>query len=137
MNPEWRRLVPRAEVVATRAARAVNSTTDISVILGDDRLLRALNLRHRGRNKPTNVLTYEFPAGELVIALGVIRREASAAKRPVSHHLMHMIVHGALHLLGHDHHRPGDARRMEMSEARLLHRLGVPNPWKPAFGNPA
>jgi probable rRNA maturation factor len=46
-------------------------------------------------------------------------------------------VHGALHLRGHDHQRPGDARRMEMAESRLLHRLGVPNPWKPAPGEHA
>jgi probable rRNA maturation factor len=42
------------------------------------------------------------------------------------------VVHGALHLAGHDHHYPGDARRMELAEARILHRLRVPNPWKRA-----
>jgi probable rRNA maturation factor len=105
-----------------------------SVVLADDHLLRELNARHRGRDKPTNILTYDSPAPEVVLALGVIRREAAAAGRRLSHHVAHLVVHGALHLLGYDHEHPGEARRMEMKEARLLHLLGVPNPWKPSAG---
>jgi probable rRNA maturation factor len=129
MTPAWRRFVPRADALVARAARVAGGAAT-SVVLADDRLVRGLNARHRGRNKPTNVLTYEQPAPELVLALGVIRREAAAAGRRVAHHLAHLIVHGVLHLHGHEHDRPGDARRMEMTESRLLHRLGVPNPWK-------
>jgi probable rRNA maturation factor len=132
MDPAWRRFVPRADLLVSRAARVAGIVA--SIVLADDRLVRDLNTRHRGRNKPTNVLTYEHPAPELVLALGVIRREAAAAGRRVAHHLAHLVVHGALHLQGHDHDHPGDARRMEMAEARLLHRLGVPNPWKHAAG---
>lgn len=130
MDPAWRRFVPRVVALVSRAARAAGVAG--SVVLADDRLVRGLNARHRGRNKPTNVLTYEHPAPELVLALGVIRREAAAAGRRVPHHLAHLVVHGALHLRGHDHDHPGDARRMEMAESRLLHRIGVPNPWKTA-----
>jgi probable rRNA maturation factor len=61
-----------------------------------------------------------------------VRREAAAAARRPAHHLAHLVVHGALHLAGHDHHRAGEARRMEQTETRILHRLGVPNPWKRA-----
>jgi len=129
-EPAWRRLVPRAESVAARAARAAGARG--TVVLAADRMVRGLNLRHRGRNRPTNVLTYASPAPEMLLALGVIRREAAAAGRRPAHHLAHLVVHGALHLAGHDHHRPGDARRMELAEARILHRLGVPNPWKRA-----
>jgi probable rRNA maturation factor len=129
-EPAWRRLVPRAESVAARAARAVGARG--TVVLAADRMVRGLNLRHRGRNRPTNVLTYASPAPEMLLALGVIRREAAAAGRRPAHHLAHLVVHGALHLAGHDHHHPGDARRMELAEARILHRLGVPNPWKRA-----
>jgi probable rRNA maturation factor len=134
MDPAWRRFVPRAAALVSRAALVAGVTVfgEVSVVLADDRLVRGLNARHRGRNKPTNVLTYESPAPELVLALGVIRREAAAAGRKVAHHLAHLVVHGALHLRGHDHDRPGDARRMEMAESRLLHRIGVPNPWKRA-----
>ncbi len=131
MDPAWRRFVPRADTLVSRAARVAGVVT-ASVVLADDRLVRALNKRHRGRNKPTNVLTYEYPAPELVLALGVIKREAAAAGRRGAHHLAHLVVHGALHLLGFDHAHPGDARRMEMAESRLLHRIGVPNPWKRA-----
>jgi probable rRNA maturation factor len=103
-------------------------------VLADDRTVKRLNARHRGRNKPTNVLTYEpsrpgLP-GDVILALGAVRREAVAAGRPAAHHLAHLVVHGALHLRGHDHHGAGEARRMEMEEARILHRLRVPNPWK-------
>ena len=68
----------------------------------------------------------------MLLALGVVRREAAATGRRPAHHLAHLVVHGALHLAGHDHLHPGDARRMELAEARILHRLGVPNPWKRA-----
>ena len=138
MDPAWHRFVPRADTIVSRAVRAAYGATStrVNVVLADDRLVRGLNARHRGRNKPTNVLTYEHPAPELVLALGVIRREAAASGRRIAHHLAHLVVHGALHLRGHDHDRPGDARRMEMAESRLLHRIGVPNPWKHSPGQP-
>jgi probable rRNA maturation factor len=129
-EPAWRRLVPRAASVAARAMRAAGANA--TVVLATDRTVRRLNARHRGRNKPTNVLTYTAPAPEMLLALGVIRREAAAAGRRPAHHLAHLVVHGALHLAGHDHLGAGAARRMEMAEARILHRLRVPNPWKRA-----
>ena len=124
----WHRLVPRAAAIAWRAARAAGVAG--TVVLADDRAVQRLNARHRGRNQPTNVLTYEQPAPEMILALGVVRREAAAAARRPAHHLAHLVVHGALHLAGHDHLQAGEARRMEQAEARILHRLGVPNPWK-------
>ena len=132
MDPAWHRCVPHVIALVARAARAAGVTPSlgVNVVLADDRLVRRLNARHRGRNKPTNILTYEHPAPELVLALGVIRREAQMAGRRLPHHLAHLVVHGVLHLLGFDHDHPGDARRMEMAESRLLHRIGVPNPWK-------
>lgn len=128
----WRRLVPQAERIAARAARAAGAAG--SIVLADDRTVRRLNARDRGRNEPTNVLSYPPTApglqGEMILALGVVRREARSAGRRPPHHLAHLVVHGALHWLGHDHHRAGEARRMELAETRILHRLGVPNPWK-------
>lgn len=127
-------MVPSAEALIRRALTAAGMAA--TVVLADDRTVRHLNARHRGRDKPTNVLTFDPAApglpGEIVLARGVVRREAAAgAKRP-AHHLAHLLVHGALHLAGHDHAEAGEARRMEMEEARILHRLGVPNPWKRA-----
>jgi len=122
----WRRMVPRAQALAARAMRAAGATG--TVLLTSDAAVKRLNARHRGRNKPTNVLT--FDGGDIVLARGVVRREALAAARPAGAHLAHLVVHGALHLRGHDHEAAGAARRMELAEARILHRLGVANPWK-------
>ncbi len=131
-DPAWRRRVPRAERIAGRiAARAaaLAGRQPVSIILASDRAVHRLNARHRGRNRPTNVLS--FPgSGEIVLALGVVCREAAAAGQAPGAHLAHLVVHGTLHLGGHDHHHAGEARRMEMAEARLLRRLGFANPWK-------
>lgn len=129
-DPAWLRLVPRAAWVAGRAARAAGVTA--TVVLAGDRAVRRLNARHRGRNKPTNVLTYAEPGPEVILALGVVLREAQRFGRRPAHHLAHLVVHGALHLAGQDHIHPGQARRMEMAEARILRRLRIANPWKQA-----
>ena len=128
----WHRLVSGASRIVARAALAAGGAG--TVVLSSDRAVKRLNARHRRRNKPTNVLTFEpmrgFAGGDIVLALETVRREAAAAGRRPAHHLAHLVVHGALHLRGHDHHHPGEARRMELAEARILHRIGVPNPWK-------
>ena len=138
-DPAWRRFVRSPEAVVLRAARAAG--TDATILLADDRTVRQLNARDRGKDKPTNVLTYDPPApglpGQIVLALGVLLREAAAAHRRPDHHLAHLIVHAALHLDGADHHQAGDARRMEMAEARILAGIGVPNPWKQGQGGAA
>ena len=122
----WRRMVPRLDALVHRAAAAAGGAG--TVLLTSDRAVRRLNARYRGRDKPTNVLTFE--GGDIALAAGVVRREAAAARRPIAAHLAHLVVHGALHLRGHDHGRAGEARRMELQETRVLHRLRVRNPWK-------
>ncbi len=145
VDARWRRLVPRLARLVRRAAAAGGGAG--TVVLDRDLRVRRLNARHRGRNCSTNVLTFENPGGapgagpgagpvaglggDIVLALETVRREAQAAGRLPAHHLAHLVLHGALHLRGHDHHGAGEARRMELREARLLRRLGVPNPWKP------
>jgi len=139
LDAKWRRLVPNAERVAARAAVAAGGAG--TVVLSSDRAVKALNGLHRKRNKPTNVLTFDlgggfsegragFLGGDIVLALGTVLREAASAGRSAADHLAHLVVHGALHLRGHDHHHVGDARRMELAEARILSTIGVPNPWK-------
>ena len=97
---------------------------------------RALNGRWRGRDQPTNVLS--FPAspelrgsqlGDLVVCAPVVAREARAQGKPLAAHWAHMIVHGTLHLLGFDHVRAADATRMEGRERALLARLGFADPY--------
>jgi probable rRNA maturation factor len=131
-DPAWRRALRRPEAVARAAAGATGGAA--TIVLDADAPVKRLNARHRGRNKPTNVLTFEpaFPGlpGEIVLALGTVRREAQAAGRRVADHLAHLVVHGMLHLQGHDHALAGEARRMEMAESRTLARLRRPNPWK-------
>ncbi|MBE7210685.1 MAG: rRNA maturation RNase YbeY [Gluconacetobacter diazotrophicus] len=138
LDPRWRRLVPAVERCVRRAAALGGGAG--CVVLASDQTIRVLNARHRGKNKPTNVLTFEPPpgvpeGGDIMVALGTVRREAAAARRRPAHHLAHLVLHGVLHLRGHDHGGAGEARRMEMEEARLLFRIGVPNPWKPRNGS--
>ncbi len=119
-------MVPQAEALVRRAACTAGGAG--AVLLASDATVRRLNRQYRGRDKATNVLTFE--SGDIALASGVVRREAAAARRTVRQHLAHLVVHGALHLRGLDHGRAGEARRMEMAEARLLRRLRVPNPWR-------
>jgi probable rRNA maturation factor len=137
-DPAWRRVLPRAEALARRAVAAALAGSGaeglVTVLLADDRALKRLNGEHRGKEKPTNVLSFPAPypglPGDVALALGTVRREARAAGRSVMAHLSHLVAHGVLHLTGHDHLHAGEARRMERAEARVMRRLALPNPWK-------
>jgi probable rRNA maturation factor len=123
----WRAHVRDVPRLVARALQAADCAA--SVALTDDRTVKRLNHRDRGKNKPTNVLTYEQPP-EILLAFGVVSREAALEGKSIAVHLMHLLVHGALHLHGFDHHHPGEAREMESEETKILARLRVPNPWK-------
>lgn len=94
---------------------------------------RRLNREFRGKDYATNVLTFAYQAkplaGDVVICAPVVAREARAQGKPVSAHHAHLLVHGLLHLQGHDHEREGDARRMESRERRILAALGFDDPY--------
>jgi probable rRNA maturation factor len=137
--PGWRAALPQVERLARRAVAAAladgGAAGHVTLLLTDDAEIRRLNGGFRGREKATNVLS--FPAaygglslGDLAVSLGVVRREAAAEGRALSAHFAHLVVHGTLHLLGHDHLAAGEAMLMERAEARILHRLGLPNPWR-------
>lgn len=103
---------------------------------------RRLNARYRGRDAPTNVLSFPppplpaavravtRPLGDLVICPRVLRGEARAQAKPLKAHWAHLVVHGTLHLIGYDHERAVDARRMERREISVLRRLGFANPYR-------
>ena len=96
---------------------------------------RALNARYRRRDYPTNVLTFVYDdveplAGDLVLCVPVVRREAREQGKSFRAHCAHLVIHGMLHLQGFDHERAADARRMEAREARVLARLGYPDPYR-------
>ena len=129
--PGWRSHVRNPELVVRRAAALLGEP--MVVVLSDDRDVRRLNGRHRDKYKPTNVLTFDPPMpgapGELVLALGVVLREAQAQGKRVSDHLSHLVIHGGLHLLGYDHIEDDEADAMEALETRALQRLGVADPY--------
>ena len=100
---------------------------------------RRLNARYRGRDRPTNVLSFPAeripgapaqPLGDLVICPAVLRAEARLQGKSLRAHWAHLIVHGTLHLLGYDHEDSGEAQRMERREITLLRRLGFANPYR-------
>ena len=101
---------------------------------------RRLNAHYRGKDRPTNVLSFPAaplpaaararPLGDLVICARVVRAEARAQGKAVRAHWAHLVVHGALHLIGYDHEREADARRMERREIRVLRGLGFTNPYR-------
>jgi len=109
----------------------------ITVLLTDDASVRTLNADFRGKDGPTNVLS--FPAaesarphlGDIALAYGVCAREAGAQGKPLADHLMHLTVHGVLHLLGYDHQTDAEAEAMEGIERAILSKLGVPDPYAP------
>jgi len=127
-----------AAAVAGTRSRAAGTLT---VRLVDAREGRAYNEGYRGKAGPTNVLAFPGPSamalpageqpelGDIIICMPVVVREArDQGKRPRDH-LAHLVVHGTLHLLGHDHERAADARVMEALETRVLARLGLPDPY--------
>ena len=92
---------------------------------------RLLNCSFRKRNYATNVLSFSYDRrhGDVVLCHPVIKREARTQRKALSAHYAHLIVHGILHLRGHDHLRRSDAARMEKTEIRLLRRLGFGDPY--------
>jgi probable rRNA maturation factor len=122
------------------AAPLVPSAGELAVVLTDDAAIRALNRDWRGKDAPTNVLSFPAQAappgrraprllGDIVIAYETVAREAAVQGKPFMHHLAHLAVHGFLHLIGYDHAADEDADAMERLEVAILARLEVPDPY--------
>ena len=120
----------------------------ISVTLVDDAAIRALNREHRGKDKPTDVLSFpldppprrashardpgspERLLGDIVISIDTARRQAADYDAPLQRELERLLIHGLLHVLGHDHLEPGERARMEAEERRLAAAIGMPWPYE-------
>ncbi len=153
-DPSWSKLAPDAPRVVRRAARRAFAAAsgagwrgsrvahEVSFLLADDRKMRELNRAYRGKDKPTNVLSFAaldearpkpgtpWLLGDVVLASGVIAREAKEQAKSLEQHLSHMAVHGMLHLLGYDHEDHDDAEEMEALEIAALAGMGIANPYE-------
>ena len=126
----------------------IDRPVEISVRLTGDREVRALNAEWRGKDKPTNVLSFpmadqaalqttnvagpEVLLGDIILARGICAAEAAEKGVSIDQHAAHLIVHGTLHLLGYDHLDDEEAADMEAREVRALGRLGIANPYEVA-----
>lgn len=142
---------PAGDVLRGMAERAVGAAleelgaqaeepAELSLLFTDDAHARVLNRDWRGKDKPTNVLSFPafevapsdpLPAmlGDIVLAHETISSQAALEEKPFEHHLIHLIVHGLLHLLGYDHESDEEADEMEGFERRVLARLAIPDPY--------
>jgi probable rRNA maturation factor len=139
-DPRWRKVrgmrarLRQAAELALKRGKAGKSSS-LTILLTDDARLKNLNRDFRGKNRPTNVLS--FPAktatdnylGDIALAYGVTATEARDGGKRFADHAMHLTVHGMLHLLGFDHQTGRAAKVMEPLETRILHQLGIADPY--------
>jgi len=142
--PQFDALCHRALRTATEAAAELDGSAEVSVLLTDDEAVRVLNRDWRGKDKPTNVLS--FPAsdddmptavalgaplllGDIAVAFETLSREAREQEKPLADHFSHLLVHGMLHLLGFDHETDEQADEMEPLEIEILAGLGIDSPY--------
>jgi len=116
----------------------IRGAAEISIVLTDDAEQQELNRDWRGKDAPTNVLS--FPQiepfspvigilGDIILARETLEREAANLEKPLAHHFTHLVVHGFLHILGYDHLTEDEALVMEGLETQILAGLGVPDPY--------
>lgn len=133
--------LPTAEQIeqwATAAVQPQSDEVEMTVRIVDEAESHDLNLTYRGKDRPTNVLSFPFECpdevelpllGDLVICRQVVEREAQEQDKPVMAHWAHMVVHGSLHLLGYDHIEDDEAEEMESLEAQIMTGLGFADPY--------
>ncbi len=140
-DPRWATLREvEALVEDVIAAVLPDDPRNLDVLLTGDAEMRVLNMQWRRIDKATNILSFPSPVmplpsgevahlGNLVLAWDTIEREAEAAQKPLIEHVVHLLVHGMLHLLGYDHEVDAEGDKMEAKETEILVRLGLPDPY--------
>lgn len=133
---------PDASEAARRAFAEAGVTGEAAICIAftDDAAVQALNRDYRGKDKPTNVLSFPMDSGtlpgaerhmgDIALAYETVAREAQESGIPLRDHALHLIVHGSLHLIGYTHEKASEAERMESLEIRVLSRLGIENPYE-------
>jgi probable rRNA maturation factor len=133
----------RLKHIASKLLREMDEAQSaLSVTLVDDREIRTLNREHRGKDKPTDVLSFpmyepgEAPGahgerllGDVVISVDTARRQAADYDAPLQNEIYRLLIHGILHVLGHDHEEPAERTAMEAEERRLAAAIGMPWPY--------
>ena len=123
---------------ATAAVQPEGGEVEMTVRIVDEAESHELNLTYRGKDRPTNVLSFPFECpdqvelpllGDLVICRQVVEREAAEQEKPLMSHWAHMVVHGSLHLLGYDHIEDDEAEEMESLETQIMQGLGSDDPY--------
>jgi len=126
--------IPSRAELRNVAQSTLDRDASVTIRFVDGREGRALNRRYRGRDHATNVLTFVYDddvslAGDIVLCVPVVVREARAQRKTLRAHFAHLVIHGMLHLQGYDHERDDDAARMESREVALLRALGFEDPY--------
>lgn len=139
-EPLWRKYLPHYRALCRRVLSELFDlkTTEISLLLTDDKEIQELNKQYRKKDSPTNVLSFPMPptgapiwqAGDIVISLPTLLREAQEQSKSLTAHFTHLLIHSALHLQGYDHITPDEAQIMEKKEVQLLRRFGFDNPYE-------
>lgn len=123
---------------ATAAVQPEGDEVEMTVRIVDEAESHELNLTYRGKDRPTNVLSFPFECpdevelpllGDLVICRQIVEREAAEQEKPLMAHWAHMVVHGSLHLLGYDHIEDDEAEEMESLETQIMQGLGFDDPY--------
>lgn len=129
------------ETAVKIAELSMPAEAELSVLLANDEKLKALNNDWRGKDKPTNVLSFpgsdvlpgeaaESILGDIVISVETTKREAELENKRFDDHFTHLIIHGLLHLFGYDHETEEQALQMETLETEILAQLGITDPYE-------
>lgn len=122
----------------TQAVSGFQKQAEVTIRIVDEAESHQLNFDYRGKDRPTNVLSFPFEAppgieidllGDLIICRQVVEREAQEQNTPLTSHWAHMVVHGSLHLLGYDHIEDDEAEEMESLEADIMQAMGFEDPY--------
>ena len=141
-SANWTGVVrPAVEAALAAAGVAARERLSVGIVLADDDAVAELNGRFRRKPYATNVLSFPAaplpglppdvprPLGDIVLAAGVVRREAAEKRLPLGHHVSHLVIHGLLHLLGHGHETEAEAEALAALEVAALKRLDIDDPY--------